>query len=466
MAAGRRSKRSEGERAFFEALRELYLRAGEPSSRSVAVAIGGMSHTTVNSALRGTRLPTWPVAAKLVTHFGGDVDQFRPLWVEARETPREDIAAQRTEVSVFVSYARIDDEATYGHVTQLVDDIAKSYRSITGKAVGVFKDMDSIAPGDDWKDRIRLGLSSSSIFLAFVSPAYLRSPNCREELSEFVAFLDANSSARLIIPLLYANADRIETNFSDDELWRRISRLQWIDVSKLRSIDKGSSEWIQKTEVIAERIDDILTEFGTSEVPGGGGKASAEVEEEPEVYILERMQELDENVPEMLGRIERFQTIMVQLGEAVEEAVPKMAKADTFAKKLAVSRALAHELTPIADDLASSAESIVADFRSFDFLIGYIVQFAQGGENSSNPEIINTVRGIWDMAKEGSHALLPIELLKQSVSQGIGFSRDLDRPLKTVQRACLKIADLRGMLNGWMDELLALKDIYPDIFGD
>src|SRR5258708_7017416 len=46
------------EAAFFGALKELHLMAGEPSSRAIATAIGGISHTTVHAAIRGTAMPS------------------------------------------------------------------------------------------------------------------------------------------------------------------------------------------------------------------------------------------------------------------------------------------------------------------------------------------------------------------------------------------------------------------------
>jgi hypothetical protein len=423
-----------------------------------------MSHTTVNSALRGTKIPSWPVVAKLVAYFDGDVEQFRTLWVEAREPEQATSSFQRSEVSVFVSYARIDDEATYGRVSRLVDDIANTYRSITGKAVGTFKDVDSIAPGDDWKDRIRLGLSSSSIFLAFISPAYLRSPNCREELNEFFAFLDANSSVRLIIPLLYADPDRIEMSFPDDNLWKRVSKLNWVNIAKLRSIDPGSSEWIERTEGIAERIDQVLTEFAQFDDTERERSDSPDSGTGPYEDMFGQMASLEQAMPDMARDMDRFAVLMQQLGETVEESAPRMEKADTFSKKIVASKAIAKQLDPIANEMATLAEDIVEYFSRWNEPIRFMLESARKTDDLNNPEIVGSLRSIWQLASQGSESLLSVDILKQAVSGGMGFSRDLDRPFKNVQRACLELADLRGLLNGWLEELRLLQDDHPGIF--
>src|SRR5215469_16405798 len=113
MAAEASGRQTPAERAFSDALSDLYLRAGQPSSREIARAIGGVSHTTVNLALRGTKVPSWPVVVKIVEHLDGDIEHFRQLWVDAREPSRTRRDQTKSDVSVFVSYARIDDQATY-----------------------------------------------------------------------------------------------------------------------------------------------------------------------------------------------------------------------------------------------------------------------------------------------------------------------------------------------------------------
>ena len=71
-------------RIFRDAMRVLHVEAGEPSSRTIATAIGGISHTTVNYAIRGGEFPSWAVTEKVVTYLDGDVARFRKLWVATR----------------------------------------------------------------------------------------------------------------------------------------------------------------------------------------------------------------------------------------------------------------------------------------------------------------------------------------------------------------------------------------------
>jgi len=73
-----------------ETLRSLWLRKGGTSTRKLARRIGEVtgepvSHTTVSVALAGRRVVSWPVIERMVKVLGGDIEEFRALWMEAQK---------------------------------------------------------------------------------------------------------------------------------------------------------------------------------------------------------------------------------------------------------------------------------------------------------------------------------------------------------------------------------------------
>lgn len=72
------------------ALNDLRLRAGMPSARSIGEALQGISRTTVADTFRGVRVPSWVTCSAIVRHMGGDVEEFRELWMAARRATDED----------------------------------------------------------------------------------------------------------------------------------------------------------------------------------------------------------------------------------------------------------------------------------------------------------------------------------------------------------------------------------------
>ena len=430
-SGSRQPATTSAEAAFFAALRELHLRAGEPSSRAIATAIGGISHTTVHAAIRGTTVPSWPIVAKLVEQLGGDIETFRQLWSDTRPSAATRPSITGPEISVFVSYARIDDKSTYSRISALLDGIADAYQSLTGRTVGVFKDVEAIKLGDDWRDRIRLGLSASSIFLAFISPAYLRSINCREELSEFLAFLDANSSSRLVIPLLFAKPDRVLNEFADDELWRSVEKLNWLDIADLRHTDIGSSGWVIAIDRIADRIDEVLSSFASA-------KSATQQREEPETEAelspskLERMAEIEGKLPEMSTNIVRYAELMGQLNAEVVGATPSMQRADSFSKKLAISNELAVKLNPIADEMGPVADTLVEHINELAYVAKYVADVIRQNPDEAPAQLAEFLSIMKGFATISLKSFSVIEGFAVSVGRVIGFSSRLDKPLKKI----------------------------------
>jgi len=94
-------------KAFFDALHQLHRYAGEPSTRKVADATGGISHTAIYTALSGKRgVPSWPTVQAIVQVLRGDVELFRRLWVQARDV--EDAASGSPHARTAGAYGHAD----------------------------------------------------------------------------------------------------------------------------------------------------------------------------------------------------------------------------------------------------------------------------------------------------------------------------------------------------------------------
>ncbi|WP_261559384.1 WD40 repeat domain-containing protein [Frankia tisae] len=68
-------------------LQELYRHSGRPSYRKLAERTGAMSQTTAHSLIRCARLPRWGNLELVVEALGGDVEEFRRLWMAADGGP-------------------------------------------------------------------------------------------------------------------------------------------------------------------------------------------------------------------------------------------------------------------------------------------------------------------------------------------------------------------------------------------
>jgi hypothetical protein len=264
------------------------------------------------------------------------------------------------------------------------------------------------------------------------------------------------------VPLIYAKEERIDAVFSDDELWQKIKQRESRDISRLRSVSPGSPEWIETTENLADRIDEVLSSFTQVEAPGQGDRHTpiTSIEDTAPPGTLERMAALEDKIPVVIADLERIAVLMNSMNEEVVKATPKFATAETFNERLSISRSLAKKLDPIAAEMAATAERMVGNFSEWDLFVQYLADYAHKGGDLSEAGFLAAISGLWSLANTGGESLSPINEFAQQVTQVIGVSRDLDRPLMAIRDAALMIADMSGILDGWKEVLEALESEY------
>ncbi len=80
----------------------------------------------------------------------------------------------------FVSYARKDNEN--GWIKSFVEELKVEHSKFTaGRELTCFFDKDEIYAGADWQHKLTEGISNSKLFVAFISPNYFASIECRKE---------------------------------------------------------------------------------------------------------------------------------------------------------------------------------------------------------------------------------------------------------------------------------------------
>jgi TIR domain len=298
-------------------------------------------------------VPSWPLLSKIVLRLGGDEDEFRDLWAASRHagTPTEGLPApaesSKSDVSIFVSYARVDEEATYSRVTKFASSIKRLHESMTGERARLYMGADSSAAGDIWVDLIRLGMSSSAILLVVISPAYLRSAARREEYRELTSFVCASSDSRLIVPLLFSERERIEKYFGDHAIWAEMQELRPVPVEQVRCEEPGSYEWVRKTQEVVNRIESVLADVAmpTSSKVAEAVK-SAERDAVNTTAFFEVLADAQDAAPKTTAHIEALSTLLVRLGNEASKATAGMNRATTTKRKLAISRQTCRRLPP------------------------------------------------------------------------------------------------------------------------
>ena len=152
--------------------------------------------------------------------------------------------------SGFLSYARQDDRHEKGRITHLREQIEGEFELQTGIRFRIFQDKATLRGGDVWRDRIARAISGAQIFIPIVTPSFLNSGPCREELEQFRS-CHADSQTR-IIPISYV--DLPDWIPRDDPLVATLARFQRIDFREARFFEYDSPDYRRTIANLVQQI--------------------------------------------------------------------------------------------------------------------------------------------------------------------------------------------------------------------
>ncbi|MEO6391586.1 MAG: toll/interleukin-1 receptor domain-containing protein [Pyrinomonadaceae bacterium] len=171
----------------------------------------------------------------------------------------------------FFSYARVDDEYSHGAISTFKSALQLKVREVTGdKSFKIFYDKE-IEAGKKWKDKINGTLRDEALILIVaITPSFLRSKGCLEELSLFLERETKLKTTGLILPLYLVEASEIE---NDD-----------------------NSNWIAQV-LLQRQIVDCRQIYEDGLTDGSGRELIANLARQVKLVLESRTQELGDNQP-------------------------------------------------------------------------------------------------------------------------------------------------------------------------
>jgi F-box protein 11 len=158
----------------------------------------------------------------------------------------------------FMSYAHLDDEHEKGQITKLCTRLSGEIRIQIGEEFGIFQDRKDIAWGEQWRRRIDESMDASTFLFPIITPGFLKSAECRNELSRFLDREKQLGRDDLIFPIYYVSCPILEDEQErgSDALAKAIAARQYSDWRELRfkSFDKAKVK--KELERMAKRIAD------------------------------------------------------------------------------------------------------------------------------------------------------------------------------------------------------------------
>lgn len=172
-------------------------------------------------------------------------------------TKMEALSESDYDANIFLSYSHNDNNYLDNAIVDFASNLVTAYRFQTGRELHLFADTD-IHWGAEWRQVLDHNISKANILLAAVTPQYLGSNPCRQELLEFNA-RSGQHSGNKILSMIWQNIDAIP-NSGNDPVLDIIHDKQFISVEDLTFEPSNTPSYKKRMAEIASKLKDVIDE--------------------------------------------------------------------------------------------------------------------------------------------------------------------------------------------------------------
>jgi hypothetical protein len=168
----------------------------------------------------------------------------------------------------FWSYTRFDDKNDDGWLTALREALMSEVQALFGEQVEIFQDLDGIAWGEQWKQKLVSSADDAVFLIPIITPSFFGSDGCRGELEQFVKRENDAGFKELILPIYYITTPQLQDQFkkASDLLAQTVADHNYEDIRELRHRSITSYEAKQKIEELAMALFERLRRYARKQL--------------------------------------------------------------------------------------------------------------------------------------------------------------------------------------------------------
>lgn len=385
----------------------------------------------------------------------------------------------------FWSYTRADDEGDHGRVTSLAHHLVAQFRLATGGDVlDLFMDRTDIRWGDEWKARIEGAIAGTTFFIPVVTPSYLRSQACRDELFQFAREAEKRGLRRLLMPIYWRTVPELDEapEESPDAAVRLVHRANYEDLRDARlededsavfrkAVDKLAAELVKRAGE-AERVLDLPPKPPPTPAGADGAQVRAEVPADQDVAgtpgdedgdgdggpgMLDRLVAGEDALAAIVQTAEDIGKILEQVGATaqaanaqIEAAAAKGSSGGAKGVLLATER-FAQQLNEPAQALERLGSEYSAKLAELDDAVRAQLELWVPGGDALSPEQREELESFEGVAATSDQMTDQLEDFITTLEPLTRLSRSLRVPLRRMRKGLQGITDGRSTIRRWAD---------------
>ncbi|MCL2787652.1 MAG: DUF4143 domain-containing protein [Micrococcales bacterium] len=183
------------------------------------------------------------------------------------------------DARVFLSYVHADNAILGNAITTFAKNLEAYYGLVTGGSIKVFTDQTDLLWGERWGRRIEAEIGDTDFLIAAVTPRFLKSTACRDEVTRFLSRAEVMGQPRLLLPLIVQSIEDVEGVPANDSVRVAIAESQWLDLTgDFEALTGDTAEGRQRMRGIAEALSAVIKarEALTVPSPSVGGSERGE----------------------------------------------------------------------------------------------------------------------------------------------------------------------------------------------
>ena len=261
-------------------------------------------------------------------------------------------------VTGFWSYSRDDNSLDGGGILELARLLREEYNLLSGEPLELFIDHDSVAWGEQWRERIDSSLSQTTFFIPIITPRYFTRPECRRELLEFAAKAKSLGVEELILPILYVEIQGLSPE-NPDEAVALIAKTQYVDWRAIRLLETTSQGYRTAVNALARRLLEITQKVTEKQF---NLEVSVDLEDDGVDGITDIVEKITKFLPDWVDAVQGENINLAQADATWHQLWPRVTK---LQKSGAPASAILATQMRAAREMLPLLERSQRDFRTY-----------------------------------------------------------------------------------------------------